>query len=373
MAGAMSGITTDLSGATDRVLPVLAFLIALTVFAELCAAAGLFDAAAHRSAVLGRGQVLRLWLLIVGLATVCTVLLSLDTTAVLLTPVAITVARQVGISPLPFAMATLWLANTASLLLPVSNLTNLLALHHFSPSGGGLPAYLRLVALPAVVAVVATVALLWVAHRKALRGRYEVAPLPEPHDAVLLRTAAVTCALLVGLILAGSQPWMAATAVAVVLGATCYWRRPELLRHLHLPWLTVLGIAALFVLVEVARGLGLDAAMQTVAGDGEGVTDLLQVSAVGALSANTINNLPAYLALEPTVSGSSVRLVALLVGVNVGPLVLPWASVATLLWYQRCRVAGLPVSRRRVARWGALAAVVVVSLTTLTLALAGPR
>jgi arsenical pump membrane protein len=56
---------------------------------------------------------------------------------VLLTPLAITVARQVGIPALPFAMTTLWLANTASLLLPVSNLTNLLALHHMNPPGRG--------------------------------------------------------------------------------------------------------------------------------------------------------------------------------------------------------------------------------------------
>ena len=59
-----------------------------------------------------------MWLLFVALAVACTVFLSLDTTAVLLTPVGLAVAAQLGLSPVPFALTTLWLANTASLLLP---------------------------------------------------------------------------------------------------------------------------------------------------------------------------------------------------------------------------------------------------------------
>lgn len=68
-----------------------------------------------------------LWTLVVVLAVVSTVFLSLDTTAVIVTPVVVVLAQSIGVSPLPFALATVWLANTASLALPVSNLTNLLA------------------------------------------------------------------------------------------------------------------------------------------------------------------------------------------------------------------------------------------------------
>jgi len=60
-------------------------------------------------------------------ATVTTTVLNLDTTAVLLTPVMLALALRTGIAAVPLAMTTVWLANTASLLLPVSNLTNLLA------------------------------------------------------------------------------------------------------------------------------------------------------------------------------------------------------------------------------------------------------
>ncbi|TPW65361.1 SLC13 family permease, partial [Schumannella sp. 10F1B-5-1] len=88
-----------------------------------------FAAIAERLARLGRGHGWVLWLLVVLLAVAATVFLSLDTTAVLLTPVVVLLARHHGYPPLPFALTTVWLANTASLLLPVSNLTNLLAEH----------------------------------------------------------------------------------------------------------------------------------------------------------------------------------------------------------------------------------------------------
>ena len=60
--------------------------------------------------------------------------LNLDTTAVLLTPVMLALAARTGIAALPLAMTTVWLANTASLLLPISNLTNLLAMERLGMS-----------------------------------------------------------------------------------------------------------------------------------------------------------------------------------------------------------------------------------------------
>jgi arsenical pump membrane protein len=55
--------------------------------------------------------------------------LNLDTTTVLLTPVMFATAVRAGVPALPLAMTTGWLANTASLLLPVSSLANLLAMN----------------------------------------------------------------------------------------------------------------------------------------------------------------------------------------------------------------------------------------------------
>jgi hypothetical protein len=58
----------------------------------------------------------------VAFASATTMFLNLDTTAVLLTPVMLALAARVELPAAPLAMTTVWLANTASLLLPVSNL-----------------------------------------------------------------------------------------------------------------------------------------------------------------------------------------------------------------------------------------------------------
>src|SRR5690606_40851231 len=60
--------------------------------------------------------------------------------------------------------------------------------------------------------------------------------------------------------------------------------------------------------------------------------DPYRTAAVGAGLSNVINNLPAYKAVEEVVpAGDRGQLLALLVGTNVGPVITPWASLATLL------------------------------------------
>lgn len=354
-----------------RIGPVIVFLLAITVTAEIAERAGVFDVAGHYVARLGRHRVWLLWLLFAGLAVVCTVFLSLDTTAVLLTPVGLAVARQVGASAVPFALTTLWVANTGSLLLPVSNLTNLLAVHRFSGLGLDHMAYVRLAAAPAVAAVVATLVCVAALRRRDLAGRYAVDPPPEPHDPVLLRVAGAVCLVVGPLFAAGLSPAVVSSASAVVLSSVVILRSPALLRDVKVPWLMALGFAAVAALMTWLDSHGLGDLLGHLAGGGASAGSLLRIAGVGALAANVVNNLPAYLALEPTASGAATRLMALLIGVNVGPLVTPWASLATLLWLQRCRAAGVRIAPARLASAGAVCALLAGALATLALAVTG--
>ncbi|OUD81240.1 Arsenical pump membrane protein [Clavibacter michiganensis subsp. michiganensis] len=177
----------DLGVLYERVWPILLFVVAITVVTELASEAGLFTWIAERAAGLGRGRTWALWLATVVLACLCTIFLSLDTTAVLLTPVVVVLARHCGLPPLPFALTTVWLANTASLLLPVSNLTNLLAEHELG--GLGPAGFAALTVAPALVAIAVPVLAILVIHRKDLFTRYEVGPPTAPTDRVLLVAA----------------------------------------------------------------------------------------------------------------------------------------------------------------------------------------
>lgn len=356
----------DALAIADRVWPILLFVVAVTVVAELSARAGVFDAAAARLARWSRGRVIVLWLLVIAFATVVTAFLSLDTTAVLLTPVVVAVARANRLAPLPFAFATVWLANTASLFLPVSNLTNLLAAHRL----GDLDAlgFLGLLGPSAVVAALVTVGFLWLTHRRDLRGTFSPARPPRVADSVLLRISAAVLVVMMPLLVIGIPPWMPALGAAIALSGVFLWRSPRALRWSLVPWQLVVFASGLFLAVGAAESLGSGALLAAATGTGEDLFSLWQVAGVGMLGANVVNNLPAYLALE-SAAGSPVRLAALLIGVNAGPLITPWASLATLLWHERLHAVGVDVPWKRYILLGLVVAPVTVALAVVPLAL----
>ncbi|WP_375399941.1 SLC13 family permease [uncultured Amnibacterium sp.] len=368
LAGALAVLTGVLPldavvALADRTVPVLGFVVAITVVAALAAEAGVFawiaDAAAH--AARGRGAVL--WLLVVAVAVLSTVFLSLDTTAVLLTPIVVTMARRVGLPPMPFALTTVWLANTASLLLPVSNLTNLLA--ESAPALRGR-SYVALSALPAVVAVVVPVLVLAVVYRRSLTRRYAAQPWSVPADRRLRTVAAVIVALLVPALVSGLPVWIPASAAALVLVIVFSWRRRTALRFGLLPWQLVVFVCGLFLTVAAVGRVGATAVLEAVAGSGDSPVALLQVAGVGTAAANLVDNLPAYLLLEP-VAESPARLIALLVAVNAGSLITPWASLATLLWQQRLAAMDVRISWWRFAGLGLIVAPLTVGAATLAI------
>ncbi|TWS25766.1 arsenic transporter [Tsukamurella sputi] len=347
-----------------QVAPVLVFLLAITVVAEIAQLSGVFDAMGVLAARLGRGSVVLMWLGVVALACAATIVLSLDTTAVLLTPVVLAAASRLGLAPLPFAMTTVWLANTASLLLPVSNLTNLLAVYHLD---GGVRAYLALSWRPALVAIAVTVVVLWLLHRKDLRGRYAVPEFAPAADRVLFAVATIVCLALGPAFAVGVPPAVAATVAAVVLGVAVAVRAPHRLREIEVPWRMVLILTVVFAAVQVALAAGLEGVLRDVAGAGMAPSDLVRLAGIGALAANGVNNLPAYLALEPVAAGEPVRLMALLIGVGVAPIVTLWASLATLLWRERCLRGGVRIDVRRFAAHGLILAIPATVAAVLVL------
>ena len=357
----------DALAIADRVWPILLFVVAVTIVAELAAAVGVFDVVAARLARWSRGRTLVLWLLIVAFAVFVTAFLSLDTTAVLLTPVVVAVARAHRLPPLPFALATVWLANTASLFLPISNLTNLLAAHRLGHEGDAL-AFLGLLGPSALVAVLVTVVLLWLLQRRHLRGRFVLAPAPRVADPVLLRVTAGVLVVMLPLLVVGVPAWMPALAAALILTAVFAWRSPGVLTPQLVPWQLVVFASGLFLAVGALEAWGSGALLAAAIGTGDGLGSLMQVAGVGLLAANAINNLPAYLALE-SVADSPLRLAALLIGVGAGPLITPWASLATLLWHERLHAVGVEVPWRHYVIWGLVAAPIVVAAAVLPLAL----
>src|SRR6202034_2217320 len=100
------------------------------------------------------------------LVVVVTTLLNFDTSVTFLTPVLVYAARSRGEGEAPLLYGCLLLSNAGSLLLPGSNLTNLIVLGHLHLSGG---AFLAHMALPALAAAVVTALVVGALHQRALR------------------------------------------------------------------------------------------------------------------------------------------------------------------------------------------------------------
>jgi arsenical pump membrane protein len=317
-----------------RLGPVLAFLAAVLVISELCADEGLFRWAGGVMARRSRGDPKRLLLLVFGVAAATTAVLSLDATVVLLTPVVFATTARVGVRPRPHVYACTHLANAGSLLLPVSNLTNLLAV---SMLGIGFVPFVGHLALPwLVVLAVEYLAFRWYfAGDLSLPGEPDPAPAagPVPWFAVAVLGATLGGFVLASLV--GLDPAWAAAAGALVLSGRALLRRRTtprvLLAAVNLPFLAF--VVALGIVVAAVVDNGLADAMTVITPRGTGLLDLLAWAGLGALLANLVNNLPAALVLLPQAAPAGTGpVLAVLIGVNVGPNLTYVGSLATLLW-----------------------------------------
>ncbi|WP_327726482.1 SLC13 family permease [Streptomyces sp. NBC_00487] len=336
IAVAAGAVSLDHARAEAELLgPVLGFLAAVLVLARLCDDEGLFQACGAWMARASAGRPRHLLGSTFALASGITAVLSLDATVVLLTPVVFATVARLGARPKPHVYATAHLSNTASLLLPVSNLTNLLA---FTASGLTFTRFALLMAAPWAVAVAAE----YLVFRRFFAADLDAgAPsAEEPAEAPELPMFALVTVLctLAGFVVTsalGIEPVWAALAGAVVLSVRALVRRTTspgaLFRSVSLPFLAF--VLALGVVVRAVVDNGLADALGRVMPSGTGLLALLGVAALAALLSNVINNLPAVLVLIPAAAPLGTGAVlAVLLGVNIGPNLTYAGSLATLLW-----------------------------------------
>jgi arsenical pump membrane protein len=312
-----------------ELLPTVLFLAAVLVLAHLAEEHGVFAWAGTAVARFGRGRPQRLLTAVFAAAAVTTAVLSLDATVVLLTPVVLTVAARAGVRARPHVYACTHLANSASLLLPVSNLTNLLA---FAASGLSFAGFAGLMAVPWIAVVAVEYVIFRFFFANDLGGRASLPEPPGPAPKYALIVLALTLAAFAALQPLGVEPAWVAAAGAVAL-AVPLWpglRVRTLVTEANPMFCAfVLGLGVVVLAVR-ANGLGdrIDALVPRHAD----LVGLLLVAGLAAVLANVLNNLPATLVLLPAAAHSPGLVLAVLIGVNVGPNLTYVGSLATLLW-----------------------------------------
>ncbi len=337
---------SDVEDTLRHLGPVVLFLVTILVVSDVCARAGLFAAAAARVRDAGGGRAVPIFTGVFLLAAAVTAVLSLDATVVLLTPVVVAAAVSSGTSYRPGAHACLRMANSASLLLPVSNLTNLLAMPHLDLTFAGFA--LVMAPVLAVVLVVEYVALRLLFRRElaAPTGPTQVEetpPLPRfPLVVVLL--------MLVGFGVGspfGIDPFWISGAAALVL---VVWARrsrlmtaPDAVRAAH-PTFAIFVLSLGVVVAALATGF-LGDWVRDVLPDGTDFASLLLIAVLATVLANLLTNLSATLLLVPLLAplGDTAVLAALL-GLNIGSGLSYTGSLANLLWRRGMVRLGHPPS-----------------------------
>ena len=298
----------DAAAEVSRLLPVVGFLAAVLVLARLCDDEGLFHAAGVAMARARSNSQHRLLAMVFAIAAATTAILSLDATVVLLTPVVLATTRALAVPARAYVYATAHLANSASLLFPVSNLTNLLA---FTAAGMTFVHFTAVMTLPWLAAIAVEFILLRWLFGRDLSVKPHQDAVPEAAEVpvfVLVVLAATLIGFAVTSLFDVSPAW-AALAGAVVLGVRSLAQRRStpagILDAINVPFLAF--VLCLGVVVDALMLNGLDDIMRSVLPTGTTLPALLGIAAVAAVLSNVVNNLPAVLVLLPLVAGAGRR------------------------------------------------------------------
>jgi len=340
-------VPTALSHAIAQTWPPFVLVAGLLLVGVVAASDRLFEAAGTLAARLPGGGLV-LFTSLMALVTVVTVILNLDTSVVFLTPILLHAARRRRLGEPAFLYGAVFMSNSASLLLPGSNLTNLLVLHGRDVSGSSFAAGM---APGWAAAVVVTFGVLVVWRRKDL-----TAPRREPIEAVVPRwgvgMVGVAGATVIVLVVPNpSVPVLViGLAMVVVQRASGRLSLPVAARSVN-PALLAGLFAVAVALGYLARVWGAPGRLMAAAGP-------VAASWIAAGSSCVVNNLPAAVLLS---SRSPLHPRALLIGLDLGPNLAVTGSLSAIFWLQVARREGATPSVRTYSAVG----MVMVPLTIM--------
>jgi arsenical pump membrane protein len=362
-AGALGALTaaslapSAARAATSQDWPPFVLVAGLLLVGLVAHEEGLFLAIGHRLALVAPGA----RSLFVGgclaMAAV-TAVLNLDTAVAFLTPVLIYAARHRGVSSIPLLYGSLLLANAGSLLLPGSNLTNLIVLGHLHLSGAQFldrmwPSWLAAIAITSVV--------VGVVERNQLRGAGAPVPAAARQS---LGVGALAVAVAAALVIALAAPALPVFAVGVVAAGIWAVRGRRGLAEIG----RTVDIPVLLGLFGVAVALGTVGRVWSGPSAISGQVGLWGTAVVAAGASVVANNLPAASLLAARVPAHPL---ALLVGLNLGPNLCATGSLAWVLWRRSARSTGEQPSLLKASRLGLLAVPPALAAAVALLAVRG--
>ncbi len=335
---------------------ILLFFLGLMLVCIVADEGGFFEWSAIKAIGLAKGNGRKLFLIIFGLGAVITAFFSNDSTALILTPIVYLLVTRLKLNPLPYVFICAFIANTASIILPISNPVNILPLDKF---GLTLGEYLRFLFVPAILATVINIGIFALIFRKDIPRSFVTARMETSFkvDSFFLFVCGGLCFTAIGYILALVYRLplsLPALAGAVILLSGGFAFRRLRLRNVSsgVPWSILLFIFSLALLVRGLENTGITRIL------GEAITELaargtmLSVVAITFLTAfgsNLINNWPMMMVSVSSLGsiGNSVPdpslIYSAILGADLGPNIAILGSLSSMLWLLLLKQRGLSI------------------------------
>jgi len=384
LLGAILMIATSIvsPGQTYEVLKdsanILLFFLGLMIVCAVADRAGFFEWSALKAVRLANGKGRRLLFVLFGLGTIITTFFSNDATALVLTPIVFVLVTRLKLNPLPYVFACAFIANTASMILPISNPVNLLPVDRFDLT---LAEYLKYLLLPAILAITINIVLFLLIFRKAISTsfKYDGPDHPVKIDKFFKFTCIGLVLTALGYILTSLYglplSWPALGGAAFLLIGGFAFRRLTIKKvNSGISWSILLFIFSLALLVKGLDNAGVTDTL------GKAVANLASANHIGAILAtsfgtavgsNLINNwsmmmisvssLGSIPSPDPSLTYSTI------IGADLGPNITILGSLSSMLWLVLLRQRGLDIHPLQYIRLGLIVTPVMLLVAALSL------
>jgi arsenical pump membrane protein len=371
----------DVITVTDIVWDATLAFIGIIILSLVLDEIGFFEWAALKMARLsgGNGNLLFVYILLLG--ALVAAFFANDGAALILTPILLAKMKHLNMKPLAifaFLMAGGFIGDSASNPLVISNLTNIVTAGFFDI---GFWEYAKTMFLPNLLAIIASIVVLWIYFRKDIPKQLDVQNLATPESVIKNMTMFKLSWWFLGLLMLGyfigdyfdlPVSLFALGGALIFLAIANHHKAVKPLETIKsAPWQVVWFSIGLYVVVYGLKNAGLTSYIAVIINELQEMGNTAAVIGTGFLAAglsSIMNNMPTIMIMDIAIAetGHEALAYANILGSNLGPKMTPIGSLATLLWLHVLAQKGVKIG------WGEYMKVgLVITPPVLLIALLG--
>jgi len=376
----LTDVVTVIDIVWDATLAFIGIIILSMVLDEI----GFFEWAAIKMAKLSGGNGHKMFVYILLLGAIVAAFFANDGAALILTPILLAKMKYLKMKPLAifaFLMAGGFIGDSASNPLVISNLTNIVTVGYFDI---GFVEYAKNMFLPNLLAIFASIAVLWIYFRKDIPFSIDVSALPEASSVIKNQTMFKFSWFFLALLMLGYfigdfyhlpvSVFALGGALLFLAIANHYKAVKPIMTIKAAPWQVVWFSIGLYVVVYGLKNAGLTDIISSWIMELNTYGTTVAIIGTGFLSAITssiMNNMPTIMIMDIAIDhvgyiGNEALVYANILGSNLGPKMTPIGSLATLLWLHVLTQKGVKIT------WGEYMKVgLVITPPVLLVALLG--